>query len=119
MKHIFQNIYKACTSHDWKHGQSPENLIDLVEFSGVGMHKFAARNDPEPGLVLKYAAPQRGKDGNLLYYFDEEEYSKHLLGNSFSIPVIEHLMSPLKEIFATRSYNDANYQFKWPHNSYE
>lgn len=39
------------------------------------------------------------------YFYDAEAYVKHLLGNGYSIPVVEHFLSPLKEIFAELEYD--------------
>ena len=41
----------------------------------------------------------------------------HLLGNSFSIPVVEYLMTRLCEVFASREYEGYNYQYRWENNN--
>ena len=48
-----------------------------------------------------------------LIFFDSEQYSKHLLGNAFSIPVIEHLLEPLACLFEHQEYDGYNYRYKW------
>lgn len=46
--------------------------------------------------------------------FDCQQYAKHLLGNAWSIPVVEVLLKPLTEICTTRVYDDFEYSFNWP-----
>lgn len=52
-----------------------------------------------------------------LDFFNAEDYSLHLLGNSFSIPVVEYLMTRLCEVFASREYEGYNYQYRWENNN--
>ena len=33
-------------------------------------------------------------------FYSEEQYCKHLIGNGWSIPVVEHLLEGLKDLFA-------------------
>jgi hypothetical protein len=47
-------------------------------------------------------------------YYDRVMYSKHLIGNAFSVPVVEYLLGRLKEIFDQRDYGEAfNYSYCW------
>lgn len=46
-------------------------------------------------------------------FFTDEEYAKHLLGNSFSIPVVEFLLSKLKDLFGHRKYEGFEYKYCW------
>lgn len=46
-------------------------------------------------------------------FFNAEDYSKHLLGNSFSIPVVEYLLTRLREVFASREYDGYDYKYRW------
>jgi hypothetical protein len=46
-------------------------------------------------------------------FFNAEDYSKRLLGNSFSIPVVEYLLTRLSEVFATREYEGFDYNYRW------
>jgi hypothetical protein len=46
-------------------------------------------------------------------FFTSEGYSKHLLGNAFSIPTVELLLRPLQRIFARKDYPDFSYEFAW------
>jgi hypothetical protein len=47
------------------------------------------------------------------YRFNFDQYGKHLIGNSWSIPVVEELLSPLKDICEERQYENYNYRFYW------
>jgi hypothetical protein len=46
-------------------------------------------------------------------YYHQDEYSKRLIGNAFSIPVIDIFMASLKSKFDKRSYKGYNYDFAW------
>lgn len=50
-------------------------------------------------------------------FFDAETYSKHLIGNACSVPVLEHLLSPLKDVCTVRYYNGFDYNYPWLRNS--
>jgi len=46
-------------------------------------------------------------------FFDAEGYSKHLVGNAYSVPVVETLLQPLKKVFVQRSYQNYQYTYQW------
>jgi hypothetical protein len=46
-------------------------------------------------------------------YYHDHEYAKRLIGNAFSIPVIDIFMASLKTKFDTRRYEGFNYDFVW------
>lgn len=46
-------------------------------------------------------------------FLTHEEYAKRLIGNVFSIPVVERLLEPLQSYFARESYDDYNYKYAW------
>ena len=46
-------------------------------------------------------------------FFDCEDYAKHLIGNAWSIPVVEHLLKPLKDICTERRYVNFDYKYHW------
>lgn len=46
-------------------------------------------------------------------FYSQEEYSKRLLGNSFSIPTVEFILMPIKSFFAERVYPSFNYVYAW------
>jgi hypothetical protein len=61
--------------------------------------KFKFRPCPEPPFFqLALSSPLEGK--NELSFFTADEYGKHLIGNGWSIPVVEHLLGKLKDLFA-------------------
>ena len=64
--------------------------------------------------------PFENENGKKPIFFDEEEYCKHLLGNGWSIPVVQHILEPLKEIILDGKaivYEGFQYNFPWaPYN---
>ena len=46
-------------------------------------------------------------------FFDQEQYGKRLIGNAFSVPVIEIILRELKTKFPARKYDDYTYQYVW------
>lgn len=60
-----------------------------------------------PFFEIKMEPPSSKK--NKKFFFDAETYAKHLIGNTSSIPMIQHLLSPLKEICSLRDYDGYNY----------
>lgn len=61
--------------------------------------KFKFRPNPEPPFFqLALSSPLEGK--NDLAFFIADEYCKHLIGNGWSIPVVEHLLGKLRDLFA-------------------
>lgn len=63
---------------------------------------------PRVGLLM--SPPQVTQEP---YYFNAEDYCKHLLGNSFSIPVVEYLLRNLRKVFASREYEGFDYKYRW------
>ena len=51
-----------------------------------------------PFFQLAISSPLEGKKE--LSFFAKDEYCKHLIGNGWSIPVVEHLLGNLREMFA-------------------
>jgi hypothetical protein len=51
-----------------------------------------------PFFQLALSSPLEGKQN--LSFYTKEEYCKHLIGNGWSIPVVEHLLGNLKGLFA-------------------
>jgi hypothetical protein len=48
-----------------------------------------------------------------LVFYDDEQYAERLIGNGFSIPLMDILLRPLKEKFGKKVYPDYVYDFKW------
>ena len=68
----------------------------------------------DPMVKVKLGTVEKNQKGKTLYYFDSEGYCKRLLGNSYSIPVVEHLLRPLKNLFQEKQYDEnASYEFSW------
>lgn len=75
--------------------------------------KFKPCNEA-PFFQIELSSPIEGKQK--LSYFNAEQYCKHLIGNGWSIPVVEHLLGKLPELFDQSSlvqYDGYDYQFPW------
>ena len=46
-------------------------------------------------------------------FFSHEQYGKHLIGNAFSVPVVEILLRELQSKFTKREYSDYTYNYVW------
>jgi hypothetical protein len=96
------------------------DLLDsnLWHFRKKCYFKFEPFND-EPFFQLRISSPLEGKKE--LDFFNKVGYCKHLVGNGWSIPVVEHLMSKLRDLFDEGSlvtYDEYDYVFPWaPYNS--
>lgn len=66
-------------------------------------------------LDLKIPPPRTKPDhepDNRVFY-NQEQYGKRLVGNSWNLPTVEQLLLPLKVVFAQREYVNFNYQYAW------
>lgn len=75
----------------------------------------------EPYFEIGIATPIENKQK--IAFFKEEQYCKHLIGMGFSICVVEALLAPIVDLFATndmlRTYEGCDYSFPWePYLSY-
>jgi hypothetical protein len=80
------------------------------------LHHFAGNYHAIPeGTAYRFAEPKSGFEEHILKmtppqtgtgpeFFDAQEYSKHLIGLAFSVPVVEHLLGPLRDLFECREY---------------
>ena len=75
---------------------------------------FHLYRDGDP--VVKMSPPVGGAQMKPTF-FDVEGYSKHLVGNAFSVPVVEALLKPLKKVFSHRTYNNFQYTYRWEESS--
>ena len=64
-------------------------------------------------VTLKLGTMEKNKNGKTLYFYDCDGYCKRLLGNTYSIPVVEHLLSSLRDVFLHKRYDNAVYRFRW------
>ena len=89
---------------------------EIIEFSGRN-YKFGCNNCNDPSVSVKIGTAEKNGKGNTLYFLDRDGYCKRLLGNGYSIPVVEHLMRPLKDLFSEKEYSNADYRFTWQSDS--
>ena len=109
---IFEKMNESFHSEDWLENvlQSGWCLESLGMFSACS-YKFVC-DDKTADTMVK--VKEKNRKGKTLYYFDSEGYCKRLLGNSYSIPVVEHLLKPLKELFQEKQYDEnASHEFTW------
>lgn len=86
---------------------------ELWHFRKKCQFKFQPCSEP-PYFQLALSSPQEGKLRHDFY--TEEQYCKHLIGNGWSIPVVEHLLGGLADLFADdvlRTYGKYTYQHPW------
>ncbi|KAL3785919.1 hypothetical protein HJC23_008114 [Cyclotella cryptica] len=108
---IFEKLEKAFLAEDWfkEALECGWDIEEIQNFSGR-CYRFEFNGQ---GLSLKVGTMDKNRRGDPLYYLNCEQYCKRLLGNGFSIPVVEHLLCPLKDLFLRKTYNDASYKFVW------
>lgn len=113
VKPIFEKLCASFHSEDWVNYavDNEWDLEDMRRFSACN-YKFAFC-DKEQSVTLKFGTVEKNKKGKTLYYYDCEGYCKRVLGNGYSIPVVEHLLKPVKELFLEREYQNAEYNFAW------
>ncbi|KAL7543185.1 hypothetical protein ACHAXR_012598 [Thalassiosira sp. AJA248-18] len=116
---IFEKLSDSFHSENWLE-QSIDNgsFEELSAFSGR-QYKFVCGDKDDPMVRVKFGTVEKNSNGKTLYYYDCEGYCKRLLGNSYSIPVVEHLLHPIKDLFLQREYSDAEYSFVWEPRSNE
>jgi len=113
---IFQKMNESFHSEDWLENalQNGWCLESLGMFSACSYKFVCDDKTADPMIKVKLGTVEKNQKGKTLYYFDSEGYCKRLLGNSYSIPVVEHLLCPLKELFLEKHYDEnASYQFSW------
>ena len=110
---IFEKICDSFHSEDWFENALESNwdVEELAKFS-VCSYKFACSGEDKI-VKAKIGTVEKNKRGKTLYYFDSEGYCKRLLGNSYSIPVVEHLLRPLKDLFLQNENNNEVYSYIW------
>ena len=75
---------------------------------GFGIAKFSSN-----GLKIAPPTPP-GKDP---HFYNEEAYSKRLIGNACSIVVLEMLLAPLAKLFSQQQYESFHYSYAWEPNA--
>ena len=118
MPSVFEKICASFHSEDWLENalQNGWDLDDIATFSAC--HYKFAYSGRDGSVSVKFGTVEKNNKGKPKYFFDQEGYCKRLLGNTYSIPVVEHLMRPLQDLFLQREHTDATYNFVWERNSH-
>ena len=113
MEPVFEKVCASFHSEDWLIN-AVENDWDIEELGVFSTchYKFVCTGK-DPMVSVKFGTVEKNKNDKTLYYYDCEGYCKRLLGNSYSIPVVEHLLRPVKDLFLQQEYDDAVYSFPW------
>ncbi|KAL7571822.1 hypothetical protein ACA910_002907 [Epithemia clementina (nom. ined.)] len=69
--------------------------------------RFALSHENKFMLKLR---PPKGAVG---MYYSADEYAKRLVGNAFSVPVMEHILQSIRPFFATQRYANFQYEYAW------
>ena len=86
---------------------------DLWHYRKLCLFKFQPYSE-NPFFQLALSSPQEGKLQPSFY--TEEQYCKHLVGNGWSIPVVEHILAQLRDLFADdilSPYTKYTYTHPW------
>lgn len=117
MEHIFKKLtLGGFQKPETECGARYKSCLDpeLWHFAKQCRFKVKTKLGP-PFFQLEVSDPLEGRKDYSFY--DEEGYSKHLIGNGWSIPVVEHLLEPLRGLFHDDSflqtYDDYDYDFPW------
>jgi hypothetical protein len=106
----------------------PERSVEGLgwrEFLSEELHhlhlncQFKVKPDRNPPFFhLEISSPQENKN---LSFYKEDQYCKHLLGNGWSIPVVEYVLSELKGLFnVEETYGEKyDYHYPWPPYQYD
>lgn len=115
------NLFRSLTGDaflkpETMEGTSHRNFLDqsFWHFRKKCYFKIKPRFNEPPFFQIEISAPLEGKQK--LEYFDEDSYCKHLLGNGWSLPVVEHLLEPLQELFDKedlKTYPLYDYSYPW------
>ena len=121
-------LYQELIEKGLSHIRKGENVLDpqvpWKDSLSEKLHHFAGNYHKNPGidhhrldivegqLLLKMAPPTR-ETSSIPDYFTDEQYCKHLLGMTYSVPVMEVLLKPLQDIFKTKEYQNYNYSYSW------
>lgn len=82
------------------------SLFLLIGWDIEELKVFSANGHPK--LMLKIGSVDKSKAGGTsFYHYDADGYCKRHLGNSCSIPVVEHSLRPVRDLFMHQEYRDA------------
>lgn len=118
VKRIFERVVESFQSEDWYANAIGKDFDELQSLSARNykFFKFFLSSDSnETKLLLKLGTVEKlaNDDKKSLYHYDSDGYCKRLLGNSYSIPVVEHILRPLCGLFEQKKYSNADYCFAW------
>lgn len=117
VKRIFERVEESFQAEDWLTNADKNNWdFDELQSLSARRYKFILCSDSnETKLLLKLGTVEKLKndDKKSLYYYNSDGYCKRLLGNSYSIPVVEHILRPLCDLFPLKKYSNADYCFAW------
>mmetsp|Transcript_4758 Transcript_4758/g.10215 ORF Transcript_4758/g.10215 Transcript_4758/m.10215 type:complete len:375 (+) Transcript_4758:131-1255(+) len=88
---------------------------DYWHFRRECQFKFLPKSEA-PFFQLALSSPLEGK--SQLAFYEDKQYCKHLIGNGWSIPVIEYLLGSLPELFSSDAlvmYDKYNTPYPWPY----
>jgi hypothetical protein len=116
LRHLFTELAKnAFVLPESNEGKTYRDYLPRSLWHFRKRCKFQFHPSSEyPFFQLHLSSPLEGK--KLLTYFSQEQYCKHLIGNGWSIPVVEHLLGKLPEIFdanCMKQYEGYEYVFPW------
>jgi hypothetical protein len=117
VNHLYHSLTgDAFLKPETKEGTSHRDFLDpsLWHFRKKCNFQFKPRFGEPPFFQIEMSAPREGTQSP--EYFDEESYCKHLLGNAWSLPVVEHLLEPLQDLFEKEdleTYEHYDYSYPW------
>ena len=108
---LFGKLMQCSISPNWT---LDADCLDMSEdFSGL-KYRFESSSTHQ-FFEVKLGAPQVSDETQ--YISNADGYAKHLLGDAFSIPVVEHFLRPWKKLYAERKYEAFTYDFPLPPHS--
>ena len=119
VNHLFKILLNdALGKVSWGGKHWKETLdVNFHHFEGAyhgepNAYQVEVKADGDHDLSLSLKMRPQGC-GRKPIFFDSEEYAKRLVGNAYSVPVMEHLLKPLQRMFRTRDYPAFQYEYPW------
>jgi hypothetical protein len=121
---LFDTLFKDALSKMEITGNENDNWHESLN---PKYHHFSGEHfdftTQQRNIVLRIRPPRSGNSDSF-EMLAAHQYSKRLLGNSFSVPVVEHLLSSLVPLFGSKTYQRLDttgkmvpysHRFKWEH----
>ena len=112
---MFEGYWKDILPKKYHHFCGNYHLLPCTD-----PHRFGPTNKEPTYIELKLLPPVNvvGEEEDYIYttgvsFFNAENYSKHLTGLAYSVPVVEHLLRPLQRIFKRQSYPQFSFEYPW------